>query len=109
MDLSLSGLKRVLCNLTAQMISSLLLFCWDFWSPYYCSFATVSSKLSDGTCPGGFQVRFGSDSKWPEGEACIRFAETVPGSPEGCTGPDCQGRVFDHARTKLRVRRAMVY
>jgi len=48
------------------------------------------------------QVRFGADSKWPEGEVCIWLAETVPGAPEGRTGSDCQGRVLDHARTKLR-------
>lgn len=60
---------------------------------------TVLSKASDGSCPGtvfAFQVRFDSDSEWPEGEVCIWFVETVPGSPEGRPGSDCQGRVLDH-------------
>ena len=57
---------------------------------------TILSKVSDGSCPGtvfAFQVRFGSDSEWPEGEVCIWFVETVPGSPEGRPGSNCQGRV----------------
>jgi hypothetical protein len=61
--------------------------------------STVLSKVTDGSCPGpvfAFQVRLGPHSEWPEGEVCIWFVETLPGSPEGRPGSDCEGRVLDH-------------